>query len=51
MTDDFSKKNTHLLCLDKSVPSPKTQKASEWKIPIISREWLFNEIEKVFLFI
>jgi BRCT domain type II-containing protein len=49
MTDDFSKKNTHLLCLDETVPSLKLEKAKEWNIPVKSREWLFSEIEKVCL--
>jgi hypothetical protein len=36
--------------LDETVPSLKLQKAREWKIPVENREWLFREIEKVYVF-
>lgn len=39
VTENFSKKNTHLLCPDRT-PSLKLVKAFKWSIPVVDLDWL-----------
>ena len=43
MTDQLSKRNTHLVCPCGS--GPKFIKALEWKIPVLTLQWLFDTVK------
>ena len=44
-TETFSRKNTHLLCENKSNESAKIKKALEWNIPLVDTQWLHEWVE------
>lgn len=43
-TDNFSRKNTHLICCKKE--GPKYDSAQKWGIPVVTAEWLYKCAEK-----
>ncbi|KAJ1534926.1 hypothetical protein HK096_003267, partial [Nowakowskiella sp. JEL0078] len=40
--EKFSLKNTHLICGNSTYFSTKPQRAREWKIPLVTKEWLID---------
>ena len=42
-TENFTRKNTHLLCKERS--GVKYEKALQWKIPAVDRSWLLGFVE------